>query len=50
MDNSVNNKIIKNMKTLILGMGNTLLSDDGIGIITKRFLERQLAYSYNIDF
>lgn len=31
-------------------MGNTLLSDDGIGIITKRFLERQLAYSYNIDF
>ncbi|MFI5145416.1 MAG: hydrogenase maturation protease, partial [Ignavibacteria bacterium] len=38
------------MKTLILGMGNTLLSDDGIGIITKRFLERQLAHSYNIDF
>ncbi len=38
------------MKTLILGMGNTLLSDDGIGIITKRFLEKQLAYSCNIDF
>jgi len=38
------------MKTLILGMGNTLLSDDGIGIITKRFLEKQLAHSYNIDF
>jgi hydrogenase maturation protease len=38
------------MKTLILGMGNTLLSDDGIGIITKRFLEKQLAYSHNIDF
>ena len=31
-------------------MGNTLLSDDGIGIITKRFLEKQLAHNYNIDF
>jgi len=30
------------MKTLILGMGNTLLSDDGIGIIIKRYLEQEL--------
>lgn len=38
------------MKTLILGMGNTLLSDDGIGIITKRYLEKHLGYRNNIDF
>ncbi len=30
------------MKTLVLGMGNTLLSDDGIGIIIKRYLEQKL--------
>lgn len=30
------------MKTLVLGMGNTLLSDDGIGIIIKRYLEQEL--------
>jgi hydrogenase maturation protease len=28
------------MKTIILGMGNTLLSDDGIGIVIKRYLEK----------
>lgn len=39
------------MKTLILGMGNTLLSDDGIGIITKRYLEKRLGNKdNNIDF
>jgi len=38
------------MKTLILGMGNTLLSDDGIGIITKRYLEKNLGSNNNIDF
>jgi hydrogenase maturation protease len=43
------------MKTLVLGMGNTLLSDDGIGIIIKRYLENKLkALSNNgareIDF
>jgi len=30
------------MKTLVLGMGNTLLCDDGIGIIIKRYLEQKL--------
>jgi hydrogenase maturation protease len=38
------------MKTLILGMGNTLLCDDGIGIITKRYLEKILNASANVDF
>ena len=43
------------MKALVLGMGNTLLSDDGIGIIIKRYLEEKLnTLSYNganeIDF
>lgn len=38
------------MKTLILGMGNTLLSDDGIGILIKRFLERKLSNTENVDF
>jgi hydrogenase maturation protease len=38
------------MKTIILGMGNTLLSDDGIGIITKRYLEKRLGNRDNIDF
>lgn len=27
------------MKTLILGMGNSLLRDDGVGIVVKRYLE-----------
>jgi len=30
------------MKTIILGMGNTLLRDDGIGIIVKRYLEEKI--------
>ena len=38
------------MKTLVLGMGNTLLSDDGIGIIIKRFLEHRLNNEPGIDF
>lgn len=43
------------MKSLVLGMGNTLLSDDGIGIIIKRYLEQKLnELSFNgareIDF
>ena len=38
------------MKTLILGMGNTLLSDDGMGIITKRYLEKRLDKCDTIDF
>lgn len=38
------------MKTLVLGMGNTLLSDDGIGIIIKRYLEKRLNGAREIDF
>lgn len=38
------------MKTLVLGMGNTLLSDDGIGIIIKRYLEKRLSSAREIDF
>jgi len=38
------------MKTLILGMGNTLLCDDGIGIIVKRYLEKNLNASDNVEF
>jgi hydrogenase maturation protease len=38
------------MKTLVLGMGNTLLSDDGIGIIIKRYLEERLSGVREIDF
>jgi hydrogenase maturation protease len=38
------------MKTLVLGMGNTLLSDDGIGIIIKRYLEKRLDDARDIDF
>lgn len=38
------------MKALVLGMGNTLLSDDGIGIIIKRYLEHRLYDAGNIDF
>jgi hydrogenase maturation protease len=38
------------MKTLILGMGNTLLRDDGIGIIVKRYLELKLHDVKDIDF
>jgi hydrogenase maturation protease len=38
------------MKTLILGMGNTLLCDDGIGIIVKRYLEKNLSTLDNVEF
>jgi hydrogenase maturation protease len=39
------------MKTIILGMGNTLLYDDGIGIIIKRYLEKHFEdYYQDIDF
>lgn len=38
------------MKTLILGMGNTLLSDDGVGIIITRYLERMLVDVKDVDF
>jgi hydrogenase maturation protease len=38
------------MKTLVLGMGNTLLSDDGIGIIIKRYLEHRFNDEPAIDF
>jgi hydrogenase maturation protease len=38
------------MKALVLGMGNTLLSDDGIGIIIERYLEQELSGVREIDF
>jgi hydrogenase maturation protease len=38
------------MKALVLGMGNTLLSDDGIGIIIERYLEKKLSDVREIDF
>jgi hydrogenase maturation protease len=38
------------MKTIILGMGNTLLSDDGIGIVIKRYLEKILSHCTNVTF
>jgi len=31
------------MKTLILGLGNPILSDDGVGLIIARALERKIA-------
>lgn len=31
-------------------MGNTLLSDDGLGILVKRHLEHKLHNCYNLDF
>ena len=33
-----------------MGMGNTLLSDDGIGIIIKRYLEQKLVDAAEIKF
>jgi hydrogenase maturation protease len=38
------------MKTLILGMGNTLLRDDGVGIAVKRYLERRLYDRGDVHF
>jgi hydrogenase maturation protease len=38
------------VKTLVLGMGNTILSDDAIGIVIKRYLEKYLEHSPGIDF
>lgn len=38
------------MKTIILGMGNTLISDDGIGIVTLRYLEKVLSHEEGITF
>jgi hydrogenase maturation protease len=38
------------MKTLILGMGNLLLCDDGIGIIIKRYLESILHNNNSLFF
>ena len=33
------------MKTRIIGLGNTILSDDGVGIYTVREVARRLAES-----
>lgn len=37
------------MKTLILGLGNPILSDDGVGILVARELSKKLARFKNID-
>jgi hydrogenase maturation protease len=37
------------MKSIILGMGNTLLSDDGIGILVARYLRKQFSGSENVE-
>lgn len=38
------------MKTLVLGMGNTILSDDAIGIIIERYLEKTFNFLPEVDF
>jgi len=38
------------MKTLVLGMGNTILSDDAIGIIIVRYLKKLLNGFCDIEF
>jgi len=38
------------MNALIMGMGNTLLSDDGIGIIIKRYLEQKYGNVKGVEF
>ena len=38
------------MRTLILGMGNTILSDDAVGIITLRYLQSNFKYPPDINF
>lgn len=38
------------MKTLVLGMGNTILSDDAVGIIIERYLEKSLSGFCDIEF
>ena len=38
------------MKTLVLGMGNTLLKDDAVGIITVRHLRAYFKNTPEIDF
>ncbi|MFH1857283.1 MAG: hydrogenase maturation protease [Candidatus Omnitrophota bacterium] len=37
------------VKTLILGMGNTILSDDGVGILLVRELKKSLAGRPGVD-
>ena len=37
------------MKTVIIGMGNPLLSDDGVGIRTVRELERIVGIRHDVD-
>lgn len=36
-------------KTVVLGMGNTLVSDDGVGIHTARLLERRLKDAPDVE-
>jgi hydrogenase maturation protease len=41
--------IMQEVRSLILGMGNTILSDDAIGILVKRYLEQHLPDECGID-
>jgi len=38
------------MKTLILGIGNTLLSDEGVGVIAMQTLQRTLGHRPDLEF
>lgn len=38
------------MNSVILGMGNTLLSDDAVGILTVRYLKRKIGQLKNLTF
>jgi hydrogenase maturation protease len=37
------------MKTVIIGMGNTIMSDDGVGILVARILKERLADNPEIE-
>lgn len=38
------------MKTLILGIGNTLLSDEGVGIVAMQALQHKLGHRSDLEF
>jgi hydrogenase maturation protease len=38
------------MKTLILGIGNTLLSDEGVGVIAMQTLQHRLGHRLDLEF
>lgn len=38
------------MKTLVFGLGNTILADDGVGIKVVRELKRRMGNAHDIEF